>query len=202
MTKLRWGLALLLLGGNALWDAKKQEIQPLLTGMMALLGVLLGLREEEMLLKYGPGVGLGLLLLGLSVIGQGAVGLGDGFLLMALGLWLPWEETLSSLLWGSLLSALAGGILLLRHHKREEPYFVRDPEGERKQNRHPDRISHEKTSFLEEPCFVLDPEGERLQNRHPDRVGRVKTAFLEERIPFAPFLLGGFLVMSLVKLSL
>ena len=32
----------------------------------------------------------------------------------------------------------------------------------------------------EEPCFVLDPEGERLQNRHPDRVGRVKTAFLEE----------------------
>ena len=34
--------------------------------------------------------------------------------------------------------------------------------------------------YVEEPCFVLDPEGERLQNRHPDRVGRVKTAFLEE----------------------
>ena len=36
-------------------------------------------------------------------------------------------------------------------------------------------------AYLEEPCFVLDPEGERLQNRHPDRVGRVKTAFLEEK---------------------
>ena len=29
----------------------------------------------------------------------------------------------------------------------KEPYFVRNPAGERKQNRHPDRIRHEKTSF-------------------------------------------------------
>ena len=65
----------------------------------------------------------------------------------------------------------------------EEPYFVRDPAGERKQNRHPDRISHEKTSFLEEPCFVLDPAGERLQNRHPDQISPVKTSFLEEMEP-------------------
>ena len=39
-------------------------------------------------------------------------------------------------------------------------------------------------AYLEEPCFVLDPEGERLQNRHPDRVGRVKTAFLEEKLTY------------------
>ena len=139
MTKLRWGCALFLLGGNALWDMKKQEIQPHLTGVLALAGFLLCFWEEEALLTYGPGLGLGLCLVGLSVLGQGAVGLGDGFLLMALGLLLPWEDTLLSLLWGSLYCALAGGILLLRHHHKGE------------------------------------------------------------RLPFAPFLLAGFLVMSLMR---
>ena len=34
--------------------------------------------------------------------------------------------------------------------------------------------------ITKEPCFVLDPAGERRGDRHPDRISPVKTSFLEE----------------------
>ncbi len=114
-----WG-ALALLTLNAWQDLRRREILPRITGLFALVGLLLGMTEEGAFWTYGIGVGLGLSLLGLSLLGGGQVGLGDGFALAVLGLWVPWERAWTSLLVGLGGCALWGGFLLFRHHQRRE----------------------------------------------------------------------------------
>lgn len=117
---MRWVLSFVLLSVNAGQDLRKKQVLPVFTGVSALAGLLWDLREGGGLFVYGPGVGLGLCLLGISLLGGGAVGLGDGLVLLALGLWLPWEDTLGALLFGLGLCALAGAVLLARRRTGQE----------------------------------------------------------------------------------
>ena len=56
---------------------------------------------------------LGCCLIALSLLTAGAVGLGDGLILLSLGTMLSWEKVMGILLAGSLYSCVYGAILLL-----------------------------------------------------------------------------------------
>ena len=64
-------------------------------------------------------------------------------------------------------------ICLIYINNEKEPHFVSEAKPMSYKMGIWTESTDYKLMFIEEPCFVLDPEGERLQNRHPDRIDRV-----------------------------
>ena len=109
---------LVFLGLNSWMDIKRREISLVLATMLAATGMIWtvyrGTVSIERLLPIMTGVSF----LGISVITRGAMGMGDGWILLALGTVLMPEEFFSMLFAAMLISAAWAGILLWFFRKK------------------------------------------------------------------------------------
>lgn len=109
---------LVFLGLNSWIDIKKREISLVLATMLAAAGMIWtvyrGIVSIERLLPIMTGVSF----LGISVITRGSMGMGDGWILLALGTVLMPEEFFSMLFAAMLISAAWAGILLWLFRKK------------------------------------------------------------------------------------
>lgn len=124
ITMTRAVIAGIYLGICALTDIRTRHISVLLSMVAALSGIGLaiysGCAPQEVLLSVLPG----LLLMALSLLSCGSVGLGDGIVAAVAGVFLGPEKLLWTWLAGSFFAAAAAGILLIRTRKgkNEIPY--------------------------------------------------------------------------------
>lgn len=121
---------LIFLVGNAVRDIKRHEISLPLTVAGAIVGVFAAffIRDDRLfgiLLSTAPG----LFSLLLTLLSRGAIGTGDGLVLLVLGFYYPLEEIAGILFFTLFLSAVMSAVLLVRHHRGTEkfalvPFFV------------------------------------------------------------------------------
>lgn len=100
--KMIWIVFLYMAAGLDLW---KREIPVWLYGVFGLVGIVNVVRNP-LLLPMAGSIAIGLVLLLISFGSGGAVGDGDGWFFLVSGLYLAWQENLSLLCSGLLLSSL------------------------------------------------------------------------------------------------
>ena len=93
-------------------DLKKREISLCLTGIYGVAGMTFCFIEKRDFADFLVPAGVGILILFFSILTKGEVGMGDGWLLLALGLTLDMELYLKTVCIGMLLAAVWSGILL------------------------------------------------------------------------------------------
>lgn len=102
------------LGYEAIHDCFTREISLPPTVPAALVGILSLLSQPpdsilSLLIRLVPG----LLLMGLAFISRGALGLGDGLVILIMGLYLPFKTLTVSVLTGFFVSSLYAAVLFL-----------------------------------------------------------------------------------------
>ena len=109
---IKEGVVLVFLGISTWTDLRKRQVSLIITGLFAAAGLgwmlYQGALSTELLLSVGPGM----FFLGLSVLTGGTVGMGDGWIITALGIFLKPEELYEMLLAAVLISAVWSGILM------------------------------------------------------------------------------------------
>ena len=114
--EVKSAIILLYLGILAGMDVRKRQISLVLTGVLFLAGIGWQILVEqtswlEWLLSLLPGAGF----LTLSYISREQVGYGDGLLLLTVGIWLGFGQTL-----GLILCSVLCGVLLMRKKIRKQ----------------------------------------------------------------------------------
>ena len=100
------------LGINSLKDLRTREVSMLTIGIFAFGGVIRACLMGNICMEWAAAICLGAAMIALSVMTKGAVGMGDGFIMMALGTVLSFRELLEAFLLG-LVCCSVGGIILL-----------------------------------------------------------------------------------------
>ena len=104
---------------NSWRDIRKHEISLTLTLIFGIGGMLLFWQDHETLWDVVGSASVGLGMIGMSILTRGAVGMGDGLLLLALSGVLSSGELLLTLLLGLFLCAVWGtGLLLVRKKEK------------------------------------------------------------------------------------
>ena len=103
---------LVFLAVNGWKDWKYREISLILTGIYGIAGVGYSFWQHRSVSDFMIPVMIAVLFLALSAATKGEIGLGDGWILLALGLMLYTAEYIRMLSIGLILAALYGGILL------------------------------------------------------------------------------------------
>ena len=119
----RYGTLLFLLFSSFL-DIRKREISIPVTLLFGLAGVVYNVRTGRTMTDYLIPLGIGILILGGSVLTRGQVGMGDGWMLLALGCMLRMECYIQMACIGMLLAAAYSGVLMLvfrKNRKTESP---------------------------------------------------------------------------------
>lgn len=110
---------------NSWTDIRKKEISLASVVICMGCGITAAVFQGELSFGYFAAAAPGCLVIALSFLTAGAVGLGDGLILLSLGTLLSWEKVLGILLAGSLCSCVYGAILLLLRknvRKRQIPF--------------------------------------------------------------------------------
>ena len=115
----RYGTLLFLLFSSFL-DIRKREISIPVTLLFGLAGVVYSVRTGRTMTDYLIPLGLGILILGGSVLTRGQVGMGDGWMLLALGCMLRMECYIQMACIGMLLAAAYSGVLMLVFRKNRK----------------------------------------------------------------------------------
>ena len=115
----RYGTLLFLLFSSFL-DIRKREISIPVTLLFGLAGVVYSVRTGRTMTDYLIPLGIGILILGGSVLTRGQVGMGDGWMLMALGCMLRMECYIQMACIGMLLAAAYSGVLMLVFRKNRK----------------------------------------------------------------------------------
>ena len=115
----RYGTLLFLLFSSFL-DIRKREISILVTLLFGLAGVVYSVRTGRTMTDYLIPLGIGILILGGSVLTRGQVGMGDGWMLLALGCMLRMECYIQMACIGMLLAAAYSGVLMLVFRKNRK----------------------------------------------------------------------------------
>lgn len=110
-------IVVIFLGINSWLDIRKRQISLWLTGCFAAAGIWHSLRFPRM---NWASLAVGFIFLLLSLILKGAVGTGDGLVLIALGTVLEFWEFLLMLCLASVLAALWGLILMVVFRKKKD----------------------------------------------------------------------------------
>lgn len=106
-----------ILGWNAWLDIKKQQISLAASGILAIAGFIRAWHGNRLGFSYFLGIFTGFCVVGLGVLTKGEIGIGDGILVLALGMALEWERLVVSLMLGLLACAIVSGILMFVLHK-------------------------------------------------------------------------------------
>ncbi len=109
---------LVFLGLNSWMDIKKREISLVLAAMLAAAGMIWTVYRGTVSIERLLPIMTGVCFLGISVITGGSMGMGDGWILLALGTVLMPEEFFSMLFAAMLISAAWAGILLWLFRKK------------------------------------------------------------------------------------
>ena len=115
----RYGTLLFLLFSSFL-DVRKREISIPVTLLFGLAGVVYSVRSGRTMTDYLIPLGIGILILGGSVLTRGQVGMGDGWMLLALGCMLRMECYIQMACIGMLLAAAYSGVLMLVFRKNRK----------------------------------------------------------------------------------
>lgn len=115
----RYGTLLFLLFSSFL-DIRKREISIPVTLLFGLAGVVYSIRIGRTMTDYLIPLGIGILILGGSVLTRGQVGMGDGWMLLALGCMLRMECYIQMACIGMLLAAAYSGVLMLVFRKNRK----------------------------------------------------------------------------------
>ena len=115
----RYGTLLFLLFSSFL-DIRKREISIPVTLLFGLAGVVYSVRTGRTMTDYLIPLGIGILILGGSVLTRGQVGMGDGWMLLALGCMLRMECYIQMACIGMLLAAAYSGVLMLIFRKNRK----------------------------------------------------------------------------------
>ena len=115
----RYGTLLFLLFSSFL-DIRKREISIPVTLLFGLAGVVYSVRTGRTMTDYLIPLGIGILILGGSVLTRGQVGMGDGWMLLALGCMLRMECYIQMACIGLLLAAAYSGVLMLVFRKNRK----------------------------------------------------------------------------------
>lgn len=115
----RYGTLLFLLFSSFL-DIRKREISIPVTLLFGLAGVVYSVRTGRTMTDYLIPFGIGILILGGSVLTRGQVGMGDGWMLLALGCMLRMECYIQMACIGMLLAAAYSGVLMLVFRKNRK----------------------------------------------------------------------------------
>lgn len=98
---------------NAITDWKEKNVYVPFSLFFGILGVIAMIFEENMeISSFAGGVALGVTLMLFSVLSQGGLGLGDGIVVMVLGIWLGGWKSVLIFMGGLCLAAVAGVIKL------------------------------------------------------------------------------------------
>lgn len=108
---------LVFLGLNSGLDVCKKEISLLSAVLFGGIWILASLWKGGISAEFFAPFAVGLMFLGLSVVSEEQVGMGDGILLLALGTVLSWQELLQVLLFSMAGCGLWGLILMMVFHK-------------------------------------------------------------------------------------
>lgn len=111
---------LIFLGVSGWMDWKTRMISLALTGLYGGSGLAISFMAGRKWEDYMLPAGLGILFLLLSLGSKGAVGMGDGWVLLALGCMLETEEYIRLTGFGILLAAVFSGILLIGYKKNRK----------------------------------------------------------------------------------
>lgn len=106
-------------------DWKKHEISLLITAGFALTGIAVSVVGQRELQDLLVPAGIGLIFLALGILTGGALGMGDGWILLALGTMLRTGEYIRMLCLGMLSAAAWAGVLLMickKDRKTEIPF--------------------------------------------------------------------------------
>lgn len=106
-----------ILGFNAWLDIRKQQISLVASGILAVAGFIWAWKGNHLGFSYFLGIFTGFCVVGLGVLTKGEIGIGDGILVLALGMALEWEMLVVSLMLGLLLCAIVSGGLMFLFHK-------------------------------------------------------------------------------------
>ena len=114
------------LGINSLKDLRTREVSMLTVGIFAVCGVVRACLMGNVCMEWAAAIGIGAVVIALSIITKGAVGMGDGFIMLALGTVLSFRELLGTFLLGLVCCSIWGIILLFlpRTRRKMEIPFV------------------------------------------------------------------------------
>ena len=115
----KYGTLLFLLFSSFL-DIRKREISRPVTLLFGLAGVVYSVRTGRTMTDYLIPLGIGILILVGSVLTRGQVGMGDGWMLLALGCMLQMECYIQMACIGMLLAAAYSGVLMLVFRKNRK----------------------------------------------------------------------------------
>lgn len=115
----KYGTLIFLLFSSFL-DIRKREISIPVTLMFGLAGVAYSIKTGRTMTDYLIPLGIGILILGGSVLTRGQVGMGDGWMLLALGCMLRMECYIQMACIGMLLAAAYSGVLMLVFRKNRK----------------------------------------------------------------------------------
>ena len=115
----KYGTLIFLLFSSFL-DIRKRKISIPVTLMFGLAGVVYSVRTGRTMTDYLIPLGIGILILGGSVLTRGQVGMGDGWMLLALGCMLRMECYIQMACIGMLLAAAYSGVLMLVFRKNRK----------------------------------------------------------------------------------
>lgn len=111
-------LVFILLAFGAGWDVKKREIPVILIGIIGVIIILGMVKEGQMWTKIG-GAAIGGVFLAISRLTKEAIGYGDSWIILLLGLHLGIWDVLILLLWASVLAGVCSLFFLwLKKWKR------------------------------------------------------------------------------------
>lgn len=112
----KYGTLIFLLFSSFL-DIRKREISIPVTLMFGLTGVAYSIKTGRTMTDYLIPAVIGIFILACSILTRGQVGMGDGWLLMALGCMMRMESYIQMACIGMLLAAACSGVLLLVFRK-------------------------------------------------------------------------------------
>ena len=112
----KYGTLIFLLFSSFL-DIRKREISIPVTLMIGLAGVAYSIKTGRTMTDYLIPAAIGIFILACSILTRGQVGMGDGWLLMALGCMMRMESYIQMACIGMLLAAACSGVLLLVFRK-------------------------------------------------------------------------------------
>lgn len=101
-------------------DWKKKEISLLLTGTYGIIGLAFSIYAERPLEDWLMPFGVSLMILAVSVLTGGEIGMGDGWIFLALGTMLHTEMYVRMACIGMLIAAVYAGVLLAICKKRTQ----------------------------------------------------------------------------------
>ena len=122
MVEMESAIMFLVIG--TITDLKERKVSVWISGCFGIAGGLWGIigRSHTPKELFFGGV-LGLSFMGISALSKGKIGMGDGLVIMVLGILLGGFETFHIVLWGFLMSAVFSLVAIIALHKKGEEQF-------------------------------------------------------------------------------